>query len=106
MKESVLAKEVDRQLKLLNNCYYVNIHGNGIQRAGVPDRLICYRGFFIGLELKRPDGKGRESNRQKIEGNKIMDAGGIYACIDNVADFLDCIWAVDRMLDRFGELKK
>lgn len=95
MKEKILEKEVDRYLKNLNDCYFVNIHGNGIQRAGVPDRLICYRGFFIGLELKRPDGKGKESNRQKIEGNKIINAGGIYACIDNMLDLSDIIWGVD-----------
>lgn len=95
MKEKVLEKEVDQFLKKLNDCYFVNIHGNGIQRAGVPDRLICYKGFFIGLELKRPDGKGKESNRQKIEGNKILNAGGIYACIDNILDLSDIIWGVD-----------
>lgn len=91
MKEKILEKEVDQYLKSLNECYFVNIHGNGVQRAGVPDRLICYRGFFIGLELKRPDGKGKESNRQKIEGNKIIKACGIYRCIDSLSQLENII---------------
>lgn len=94
MKEKVLEKEVDQYLKKLNECYFVNIHGNGIQRAGVPDRLICYRGFFIGLELKRPDGKGTESNRQKIEGNKIIKSGGIYRCITSLEELQRIIWEI------------
>lgn len=91
MKEKVLEKEVDRYLHQLSDCYFVNIHGNGIQRAGVPDRLICYRGFFIGIELKRPDGKGKESNRQKIEGNKITKSGGVYACITSLEELVNII---------------
>lgn len=105
MKEKILEKKVDRYLKSLNDCYFVNIHGNGIQRAGVPDRLICYKGFFIGLELKRPDGKGKESNRQKIEGNKIINAGGIYACIDCLSDLNDIIWSINATDNDFQMLK-
>jgi penicillin-binding protein-related factor A (putative recombinase) len=39
-----------------NGIYYINTHGNAFERRGRPDLYICYRGHFIGVELKRGAG--------------------------------------------------
>ena len=86
--ETAFAKKVDQYLNTKKpNIYFFNTFGNAVQRAGLPDRIVCYKGRFIGIELKRPDGKGTESKRQEIEGNKIKKAKGIFVCTDNL-DFI------------------
>lgn len=48
---------------------------NGVQRAGVPDLIVCYRGTFMGLEIKARN--GRPSKLQEWNLEKIKEAGGI-----------------------------
>jgi VRR-NUC domain len=45
-------------------------------RPGVPDLVLCIKGRFFGLELKRAKG-GRLSERQKAHADEIMAAGGL-----------------------------
>lgn len=49
----------------------------------VLDVIICFRGLFISLEVKRPGGKGRKFQQRIIE--KIRLAGGGALCVDNAA---------------------
>lgn len=44
---------------------------------GIPDIIAIHNGYFIGIELKRPDGKGKPSELQKLTVQSIIDAGGI-----------------------------
>lgn len=89
--ETEFAHKVDKVLKSTPELWYLNVYGNAVQRAGVPDRIICYKGKFIGLELKKPDGKGRESKRQEIEGFKIKSSGGTYAVISSLDELHDTL---------------
>lgn len=66
--------QVERFLKT-ENVWYLKTWGNGIQRAGIPDLLLCCNGFFIGVELKAEDGKA--SALQLHELQKIKESGGI-----------------------------
>lgn len=43
---------------------------------GLPDIIAIYNGYFIGLELKRPDKKGRASKLQELTLDSINEAGG------------------------------
>ena len=45
---------------------------------GLPDIIICYKGRFIGLELKKPK-TGRAQGHQKIISKEIRKSGGISA---------------------------
>lgn len=39
-------------------CYFIKYWGGGeFTKAGVPDILCCCNGFFIGIEVKAPNGK-------------------------------------------------
>jgi hypothetical protein len=57
---------------------------------GIPDIIACYNGRFVGIECKRP-GRGGEKDRgctrlQVITGQKIREAGGVWAVVDGEED--------------------
>jgi hypothetical protein len=54
-------------------------------RQGVPDLLVCVRGKFLGLEVKRPT-VGVVGDAQKWEGGRIRDAGGAYHVVTTLEE--------------------
>ena len=72
-EEKQFEEKVKRLLKL-RGCWVLKTFSNGIQRAGVPDLLICCKGKFYGVELKAE--KGRVSRLQEHELKLIEEAGG------------------------------
>jgi len=61
---------------------------------GVPDLLICYRGVFIALEVKRPVG-GRLSALQKIQIEAIEKAGGVARVVRSLDEVKEIINKID-----------
>lgn len=55
-------------------CWTLKTWSNGVQRSGVPDLLVCCNGYFLGVELKAPNGKPSELQIYNI--NKIIQTGG------------------------------
>lgn len=51
-------------------------------KKGVPDILCCYRGKFIGIEVKKPETIGNTTKLQDYNLAQIKKAGGmsIVAC--------------------------
>lgn len=47
----------------------------GFGASGCPDRLVCYEGMFIGIEVKRPGKTPTALQRRRIA--EIQQAGGI-----------------------------
>ena len=93
MNETQLTSQIKNFLKS-KNCYCEKIFGGGFQSAGIPDILCCYKGLFIGIEVKSPTGKGRASDIQKLKIKRIRDAGGIAFVTDNLEEvhkIFDCI---------------
>lgn len=66
------------------DCWFVKTWSNGVQRAGIPDLLVCCNGHFIGVELKAP--KGKPSELQLYNLRKIKESGG-YAILLYPYDF-------------------
>lgn len=64
----------------------------GSGRAGTPDLLVCYRGRFFGLEVKKDD-KGRVTPWQDRELEAIRRAGGTAMVIrpGNVDAFMEVL---------------
>lgn len=59
---------------------------------GTPDVItISRKGQFVGLEIKRPDGKGVVSPEQKAIGAKIIQNGGKWFVIDSWEMFKE-VW--------------
>jgi hypothetical protein len=70
-----------------------NIHGNEYQ-ASIADLIICYRGRYIALELKAPDGVLSSGQRHKLR--KVQRAGGIGECIHGINKVQSIIDTIDR----------
>ena len=68
--------------------YVIKQHGDMISEPGVPDLLVCYRGIFIGLEVKVDNNV--PSKRQGIHCRRIWNAGGIAAIVRSV-DEVHCL---------------
>lgn len=74
------------------------IHGSVMMMIGLPDIIACYRGFFIALETKVPEGKGPEpAQRHRIR--QIRAAGGISYVVRSVRQATRVMDAIDRKID-------
>lgn len=71
-----------------HDIWSLKVVGNALQTTGVPDIILCKNGKFVGIELKRPDGKGRTREVQKAHLRRINNAGGIGVVIDDYDEFL------------------
>lgn len=68
------------------------VHGSVAMRRGLPDRMICYRGYFIAVEEKQPGGK--PTKLQQYELDQVSAAGGVAIVahhVDDVAGIMDLI---------------
>lgn len=75
VKENAFKNKVIKELSSLN-CYIIKYWGGGIYtKSGVPDLLICYDGFFLGIELKTDTGVVAELQTYNIK--KIRQSDGI-----------------------------
>ncbi len=60
---------------------------HGMGRSGIPDILVCHRGTFIAIEVKR-DVKHKPTKLQEHELWKVQKAGG-WACVIHAGNLLD-----------------
>lgn len=98
--ESKLKQEIKDYLDSLGErCWHVAYHNMGYGRAGVPDRIICYRGRFIGIEAKRASEKAKK--HQKMQHDLIVAAGGLADVADCVDDVRAVIEQIDLDIDGF-----
>lgn len=56
-------------------CWFVKFFANAYTKSGIPDLLVCCNGYFVGVEVKAPNGKPSELQLWNIE--KIKESGGI-----------------------------
>jgi len=52
--ERNICVSIDRLLRTYPDLWSMKVHGSPMQRAGVPDYLILYRGKTLFIEVKRP----------------------------------------------------
>lgn len=74
MNESALVSKIKSYLKD-KGAYVEKIWGGGFQSAGIPDLIVCYKGRFLGIEVKVGNNKPSEIQLAKIA--LINNAGGI-----------------------------
>jgi hypothetical protein len=95
LKESEIQKKIIDYLKQVPELWYFKTTGTGYGKNGVPDIIVCHKGFFIAFEVKVPD-KGVVSELQKHEINKIRQSLGgafVVTCVEKVKTVLDqCIY--------------
>lgn len=91
MREKIIENNIKNYLKTLG-AYYFKHHGNQFSQVGVPDIIACYKGKFIGIEVKNETGK--TSPLQDANLKRINDAGGIgivARCVKDVSKIIDNI---------------
>lgn len=71
--------------------WFVKFFANAYTKKGVPDILACCNGYFVGIEVKAPNGK--PSDLQKWNIQKIKESGGYGVILypDQFDDFKDMI---------------
>lgn len=73
-QEKNFEEKVKKYLKE-NGCWFLKYWGGGgFTKSGIPDLLVCCKGWFMGVEIKGPDGK--PSDLQIYNLRKIDSAGG------------------------------
>lgn len=85
-------KQIENKIKHLlaiRGAYYFKHFGCKFSKAGVPDIIACLNGRFIGIEVKRKD--GRLSDLQKIHLDQIKNAGGIGIVARSVEEVENCL---------------
>ena len=105
MLERDIVAAIKKYLSSLgNDVFFWKEHGGPYGTSGVPDIIICYKGRFIGMECKLPDGRLTELQKRSID--KINRAGGIARRVESVADAMAVIQqADDELAGRFMNTK-
>ena len=93
MKEGTLVAKIKKYL-IKNGAYCENIWGGGFQAAGIPDIIACYKGIFLGIEVKLDYNKPSEIQKAKLK--LINNAGGIGIVAYSIDDVAEVLKEVDR----------
>lgn len=91
--EAKLKAEIKEFLEDLG-CWILPYVTTGYGRSGIPDFLVCYKGRFIGIEVKAP---GKEANLtpwQEKELNAILNAGGYAFLISDLTTLKKLMYAL------------
>lgn len=83
MKEQQIQLKIQKFLEQ-QGCYVVKVIA--ANRAGVPDLLVCYKGKFIGVEVKTPKTQNNISKLQEYNLEKIQRSQGISLVATCVED--------------------
>lgn len=89
MNEHGLTRRVRNWLKVQPDLWWLKVHGHDGQRTGVPDFLLCVRGFFVAIELKSPGAVGKDRDptpAQAFQMRQVVAAGGAVACCRSLED--------------------
>jgi Holliday junction resolvase len=77
--------------------FVFKVHGSETMMAGLPDLVVCYKGYFIAFEVKTPVGK--LSERQRYVHRMMSRAEAIVAVPTSVAEASAVLDDVDTWCD-------
>ena len=84
MLEKDITNAILRYLRSLPECFCFKEHGGAYGSAGIPDIICCYRGRFLGLEVKQP---GKQLTRlQEVMLERIRAALGEAHMVTSTAE--------------------
>jgi Holliday junction resolvase len=81
-------------IKYLKENKIWHIRYNASVTYGLPDLIVIYNGYFIGVEVKTP--KGRATELQKQMKQSIEDAGGYHIFATSVDDIFKLIRRIEK----------
>lgn len=113
-KENPIQAKIIKFLETRNNAYTVRVGSGAIKtqwggyfktgKRGCPDIICCYRGFFVGVEVKSET--GRQSQEQKDTEKHIKSIGGYYFVARSVDDVKINMENIDKQIDFYKEWMK
>lgn len=87
--EALLTQAILKRLRTLrahgSPVWWIKLHGNQYQKAGVPDLLIVYAGRAIFVECKAPGKKPTPLQTRRM--TEVAAAGGTVTVITSLAQF-------------------
>lgn len=83
--EGKITKKIKDYLNGLDECVCWKLVAHPKQRVGLPDLIVCYRGRFVGLEVKQPSRVEKVTERQAFTLETIRKAGGKAFVVTSVA---------------------
>jgi len=92
MYEKVAVKAIMAYLQELEGCFAWKEHGGMYGTAGLPDIICCYKGRFVGIEVKKPGGK--LTKLQEITLRDIERAGGMAAKVSSLKEVIELLNAL------------
>lgn len=97
--EGKVKKRVVDELKKYG-VYYFCPRGTALGRAGIPDFVCCYRGYFLSIETKA--GKNKPTTLQYKEMADIVSAGGVALVIneENIDAISKTLMTIDLKAER------
>ena len=78
MREKTIENKIKCYLTSIG-AYYFKHHGGKYSQVGVPDIIVCFKGRFIGIEVKNE--RGVLSVLQERNLQRISDNGGIALAV-------------------------
>jgi hypothetical protein len=100
-KKSPLETRVRRKIVMAlepRGGFWAVMHGNPMQRRGLPDIIGCYLGRYVSFEVKR-DAEGKATPLQAYTMKRIRTEGGVSILIHSVEQAL-------AVIDRLDELQE
>lgn len=67
-------------------------------KTGIPDIVCCYKGKFIGIEVKRPEAIKTVTELQKYNLEEIKKAGGISIVATSALDVIRVLEEIDETI--------
>lgn len=98
--EARLGSNIRREC-IKRGAFAFKVHGGPTMMVGLPDLIMCYRGVFIGMEVKMPEGKVAVIQERRIE--EIRTAGGIAGVVRSVSDAMALLDDADALFDELDE---
>jgi len=95
--EKKIEDQIKKHLKQ-RGAYFIKVHGNAYMKKGIPDILACYRGHFLGIEVK--DIGKKPSEQQVIHIDNINIAGGTAFYTDNLQEVVNVLDRIDYEMDK------
>jgi len=83
--QNAVIRWMSRQQKNGVQIHWLKIHGNGMQRSGEPDLIICFEGFFYAVELKFE--KNKPTKLQEFRLQQWKNAGGKSFVVNQLDEF-------------------
>lgn len=64
-------------LKTLTDCFFFSPIGGPFATHGIPDLVVCLKGRFVGIEVKRPGNESGTTALQERALETIRECGGV-----------------------------